>query len=306
MPCLSLPSAPRLLAGFLVLAAGAAQADSLGCLIGPSRTADVGSPVIGVLDEVLVERGDLVRRGQVIATLRNHVERAQLQVAQSRAAAEAELRSARMSHEFAQRKRERAEDLFRQEFVSRQALDQSIAEAQVAEARWRQSQEQARHAERERQLAAAQLEQRSIRSPIDGVVVERHLDAGERVDERPILKIATVTPLRVEVVLPAALFGRVQAGDALSVKPDLAALATVQALARQVDRVIDPASNTFRARLELANPDASIPAGVRCKAMLANGAAPAAPGPAAPGASRAGVSPAPVATAVATAPSLAR
>lgn len=247
---------------------GLARADSVGCLIGPSRTADVGSPVVGVLETVPVERGAIVKKGQVLATLRADVERAQVGLASSRARSNGELRAALQAHEFAQKKRERNEDLYRQEFISRQALDQAIAEAEVAQARLAQAKEQARHSGLELGLASAQLDLRVIRAPIDGVVVERFLDAGERVDDRPILKLATVNPLRAEVVLPALLYGKLAVGGRVTIKPDLPGLPTVQGTASVVDRVIDPASNTFRARVELANDDGRLPAGARCKAWL--------------------------------------
>ncbi len=262
-------AAPRWLAGLAALTwALHAHADSLGCLIGPSRTADVGSPVVGVLESVAVERGAVVRKGQIIATLRADVERAQVGLASSRARAIGELRAALQAHEFAQKKLERSRDLVKQDFISPQALDQAVAEAEVAQARLAQTKEQSRHAGLERELASAQLEQRVIRSPIDGVVLERLLDAGERVDDRPIVKLATINPLRVEVVLPSSLYGRLKVGDKMSIKPDLAGLPTVLGTASVVDGVIDPASNTFRARVEIANPNGQLPAGARCKAAL--------------------------------------
>lgn len=255
-------------ATLLALAPCLASASALGCLIEPSRVADVGSPVVGVLEEVKVDRGDRVTKGQVLAILRADVERAQVGVAQSRARADADLRATLKAHEFAQKKRERTEDLFNKEFVSSQALDQAVAEAQVAEARLRQAREQTRHSGKELQLADAQLEQRTIRSPIDGIVIDRFRDNGERVEERPILKVATIDPLRVEVVLPAAYYGRVQPGLSATIQPDLASLPAVQATVSLVDRFIDPASNTFRARLDLPNPDGKVPAGLRCKLLL--------------------------------------
>jgi membrane fusion protein, heavy metal efflux system len=281
--------------GLLIAAAAssAAMAQPLGCLISPSRTADVGSPVVGVLQSIEVERGDIVKRGQVLATLRADVERAQVGLANSRAQAQAELLSAEKANEFAQKKRERTEDLFRREFISRQALDQAVADAQVAEGRLNQTREQMRHSARELGLASAQLSMRVIKSPIDGVVIERHLDVGERVDERPIMKVATVSPLKVEVVLPASMYGQVQTGTSATVTPDLPSLPGAQALVSIVDRIIDPASNTFRARLDLPNEDGRMPAGTRCKVEFAGlAAAPAgsnrpAAAPAAPGAAAA-------------------
>ena len=278
------PKPGRLLgAALLALAPGLASANALGCLIEPSRVADVGSPVVGVLQEVRVERGDRVSKGQVVAILRADVERAQVGVAQSRAHADADLRAAQKAHEFAQKKRERTEDLFNKEFVSSQALDQAVAEAQVAEARLRQAREQTRHSHKELQLADAQLEQRTIRSPIDGIVVERFRDDGERVEERPILKVATIDPLRVEVVLPAAYYGRVHRGLAATIQPDLVSLPAVQGTVSLVDPIIDPASNSFRARLDLPNLEGKVPAGLRCKLQLPNAVTAGLPPAARPG-----------------------
>ena len=48
----------------------APRAQPLGCLIEPHRVADVGSPVIGVIEQLHAERGDRVTAGQPLATLR--------------------------------------------------------------------------------------------------------------------------------------------------------------------------------------------------------------------------------------------
>lgn len=57
------------------------RGDAIGCLIEPSVVVEIGSPVIGVLDRVLVERGDVVKKGQVVAQLDARVERAAVAVA---------------------------------------------------------------------------------------------------------------------------------------------------------------------------------------------------------------------------------
>ena len=276
------PSSPALsFAPGGVVPAKVAPPQALGCLIEPSAVADVGSPAVGVLQTVHVERGDLVKKGQVLAELRADIERAQVDVAQSRARAEAELAGARQALDFARRKQVRTEDLVHKEFVSRQALDQAQAETQVAEARWRAAQEQHRHAGRELQLAHAQLDTRTLRAPLAGVVVERWRNSGERVEDRPVLRIAAIDPLRVEVVLPAALYGQVQPGSTAQVQPELAQMPALQGTVQRVDRVIDAASNTFRARLSLPNPDGKVPAGLRCAVQFAQ-TADATPSPSAP------------------------
>ena len=64
-----------LLAAALAGASGLAAAAPLACLIEPSQVVDIGSPVVGVIASVEVERGDAVRRGMVVATLRRDLNR---------------------------------------------------------------------------------------------------------------------------------------------------------------------------------------------------------------------------------------
>jgi len=240
----------------------------LGCLIEPDRVAEIGSPVIGVIQQMLVERGDTVKEGQVIATLRADVERAALDVARSKAQAEADVQAAVTALEFARQRQQRAEDLFNQKFISDQALEQARAEARLAEQKLEQSREQQRIWGREVGLASAQLGQRSIRSPIDGVIADRYVSAGERVETKPLVRVAKIDPLRVEVVVPAALYGQVKSGAMVGVTPDLPGVGSFKAKVVLVDKVIDAPSNTFRVRLELPNPDGALPAGLRCRADL--------------------------------------
>jgi RND family efflux transporter MFP subunit len=250
------------------LVPSAAMAQALGCLIEPFRVSEVGSPVIGVVAATLVDRGDRVTAGQVLATLRNEVERQSVAVANSKAQAVGELRAAEANAELARQKLARASDLARQNFISGQALEQARAEAMVAENRLAQAREQRDVFAREHDLAQAQLGLRIIRSPISGVVVERYLSTGERVEEKPIYRIAMVNPLRVEVVLPAAAYPSVRQGMQASITPDFPGATARLAKVTLVDGLIDGASNTFRVRLELPNADHALPAGLRCKADL--------------------------------------
>ena len=241
------------------------RAESLGCLIEPDRVADVGSQAVGVLAKISVERGDVVSAGQVVARLTAQVERASLQVAQAKSTADAEYKQAVAASVLAQRKLERTRDLLKKDFVSDQALDQAEAESQVADQRVAQSREAQRVAVREFHLSSAQLGQREVRSPFEGIVLERYRTEGERVEREPLIRVARIDPLWVEAIVPEAQYGSIQAGQAALVKTDLPNFAGLHATVTLVDRVIDPASNTFRVRMVLPNPDRRIPAGLRCR-----------------------------------------
>jgi len=265
----------------LVLAAlptpGAAQgstpgAGSLACLILPERVADLGNQVAGVVDTIEVERGDMVKKGQVVARMRADVERANTGVARSRADSEADLRGAIAARDLAQLKLDRAKKLAQQSFVSAQAVEQADSEFRVADEKVSLAREQLGTSQREVVMSQAQLSQRVLRAPFDGIVIERYANPGERYEDKPMLKIASITQLRVEVVASTALFGSLQLGQELTVQPDLPGTPPRTARIAQIDRVLDPASNTFRVRLDLPNADSSLPAGLRCKIDLGKNA----------------------------------
>lgn len=272
------------------------HAELLGCLIEPDRVADVGSQSTGVIEKLSVERGDAVASGQVVARLIAGVERASVSVAEVKARAEAETLQAQAAYELARRKLERTRDLVKRDFVSDQALDQAEAEARVAQQRVEQAREAQRVSHREFMLSNAQLAQREVRSPFAGIVIERYRTEGERIEREPVIRVARLDPLRVEAIVPAAQFGTVKPGQQANIKTDLPDFPVLSAQVTLVDRVVDPASNSFRVRLSVPNPGNRIPSGLRCRIAFGagDGAAPAAtPGTAAPAPAAAVVPPAP-------------
>jgi RND family efflux transporter MFP subunit len=282
-PSLATDAAGRAAAAPPSVVSLAANARPLGCLIEPDRTADLGSQVIGVVDQVRVERGDRVAAGEVLATLRSDVEDANARVAAARAQADADVLAARANLELAEQKMRRAQVLVAQNFVSEQAVDQARGELEVARQKLNQSVADRRVSQEDVRVAEAQRALRTVRSPFTGVVVERYVGAGERVEEKPMLRVAVVDPLRVELMVPTSQYGTLAPGDRVVVHPELPNAQAVSATVRTVDTVLDAASNTFRVRLSVPNPGNRLPAGLRCKADLpVTTAAASPPTPAAP------------------------
>ena len=250
----------------LAVVAGSAQAaQPLGCLIEAERTADIGSQVVGIIESIAVERGDMVKKGQVLAILKAQSERAAVALAKARQEAEGEVHAAEAAARFSAQQLARNEDLFKRNFISHNALDQSRADAEVTRQKLAQARENRRVASNEVEYSRALLSQRSIISPFDGVVTERYLAPGERVEEKAILRVAQIDPLRVQVVVPISLYGQISTGDSATIQPELPGASSVRAQVTRVDKVIDPASNTFRTLLRIDNPTHALPAGLRCK-----------------------------------------
>jgi multidrug efflux pump subunit AcrA (membrane-fusion protein) len=97
------------------------------------------------------------------------------------------------------------------------------------------------------------------------VVVERYLDGGEFAQAQPIVRLAQLDPLNVEAVLPGDRYGSVHAGTVAQVVLSEPFHETLEARVTMVEKLIDAASGTFGVRIELANPDYRIPAGLECR-----------------------------------------
>jgi ABC exporter DevB family membrane fusion protein len=227
-----------------------------------SEEIEVASEVRGKLKEVLVEEGEIVRRGQLIAVLINDDYRAEFGEAQARLEAKkAELRlvingarsqerqhareqvlEAEAALDNAEAEVARRQSLLDKGVIAKEEFDRAQRDYKTAKARWEAAkqrhaliEDEAREEDRSRakadvELARAQvdeararLEKTFVRSPIDGVVLRKHLNAGESVSEMretPIVTLGDVTVLRVRVDIDETDVGRVAVGQRAYVTAD--------------------------------------------------------------------------------------
>jgi len=246
----------------------AAGANTYDCLIEPAQVVELRSPVEGLIDKVLVRRGEIVKAGQVLVELDADVERNTVELARYRAQMNGTVAAARDRLDYARRKAERQSKLQQQNFVTAQVRDEAETELRLAESELRAAIENQELARREHQRAVSLLEQRILRSPFSGVVMDRLLNPGDLAESgtgrKPILVLAQVDPLRVEVVLPSQAYGRFKLGMQGQVVPEgfpgrFPARVTV------IDPVLDSASATFRIRLEMPAGVGTPPGGLRCE-----------------------------------------
>ena len=259
---------------------GAARGGRYECVIEPNQTVELRSPIDGLIDKVLVKRGDRVKTGQALVVLESSVETSALKEARFRAQMEGRIAVTRNRLDYAVRKLDRATELSAQNYVAAQSRDEAEAEKRVAEAELRDASDSQLLAQRELQYSSDLLARRTLRSPFNGVVVERMLNPGDLAESgtgrRPVLKLAQVEPLRVEVVLPIAAYGTLRPGAVAMVAPE-ALGGRYPATVTVVDSVFDSASGTFGARLEMANAQGKLPAGIRCQVDFSQLAAPPVP-----------------------------
>lgn len=237
----------------------------LDCVINPSAIVEVSSSAPGVLSAVHSERSDRVEKGELLAELGSGVEQAELSLAEARAEIDTMVKLRQASLTYDKRILNRLTSVGGDNVVTSQELD--VARREAVLSNWRL--QDARDLRHLRQLelvkAKAVMARRKIRSPIEGVVVQRLRSPGEYVDEQPIFRLAQLDPLHVEVIAPMALFRKVQKGMLASVVAETAQDEPHTAMVELVDPMGDAAAGTFGLRLELPNPDHRIPAGVKCR-----------------------------------------
>jgi RND family efflux transporter MFP subunit len=242
-----------------------ASAATFDCVMNPVLTVKLGSPVTSVLSEVMVDRGDVVKKGQPIARIESAVEQAAVATNEARAASTAEIEAKRALLEQKNGVLKRKLELQAHNVGSAQDVDTAQAEYNVAKADVALAELNHKMAELELDRSRALLEQRTIRSPFDGVVVERALGPGEfvRMDAN-VVTMAKIQPLNVEAYLPVRYFGTIKVGDTANVHPDDPVGGDHAAKVSIVDQVFDAASGTFGVRLTLPNPENLLPGGLRC------------------------------------------
>lgn len=254
-----------------------AQESDLDCVIEASEIAEVSSSVRGIMSVVEVERGDWVRKGQVVARLEASVEQATVTLAKARAESVTSIRAGEARVALAEKQVQRIRNLREAQSISSQALDEAETDLIVSTIALEQAVEEKEIAALDLERAKRVLELRTIRSPVSGVVARVYTSASESVEDRPIMQIAQIDPLYVEAIAPVERFGSIEQGMASLVYPEQPIGGEFEATVSLVERIIDASSGTFGVRLVLPNPDGQLPAGLRCKVRFAENAAATAP-----------------------------
>jgi RND family efflux transporter MFP subunit len=235
------------------------------CIIKPHIQIQLGSAVSGMLSETLVDRGDEVKQGQIVARLESSVEQSTLALDRMRASNDSAIKVAQVDRELAAREAERKKSLVDKGIDNQNSLDALQTKVREGDLSIQQAQMDQRLAALTAARSERALALKQIRSPIDGVVIERKLSAGEYIYEQTsIMTIAQIDPLNVELVLPMDQYGQIVVGSTAIVHPVAPVGGAYVAKATVIDPVIDAASETFGVRLSLPNPNHTIPAGIRC------------------------------------------
>ena len=212
----------------------------------PLAQADVGAKTLGYLDAVFVDRGDKVKKGQLLALVRPSDLPDQL------AASRGALAQTQANVALARANYERAQQLAPSGVVSQQQLQQAAAALATAEA-----QEAAARAQTG--ALGVRLGETRIQSPLDGVVAARKLDPGALVGPTAgtgtILTVARIDTLRVFIAVREREAAGVTVGKDAHVEVDALPGKSFSGKVVRLAPGFDPASRTLEAEVHLQNPD---------------------------------------------------
>lgn len=187
--------------------------------LNPVLQVDVGSQVSGILDEIYVDFNSLVEKGEVLAKLDQSAFLTRLnQEKANYMSAEASLEKAQTTLENLKKKYDRYTELFTKDLVSFEEME--TIETQYFNAKADLKSTEARLSQAQSQLEASQVDltYTIIKSPVDGVVIDRRINVGQTVAasmQAPVLfQIAQdLSHMQVECTIDEADIGLVHEGQ---------------------------------------------------------------------------------------------
>jgi HlyD family secretion protein len=244
--------------------------------IQPVNQIQVGAEISGLIEDVLVDFNDQVTAGEVLARLNTEeLDAAVVQAQAALASAEATLAEARASAEEARGQRNRTRALLERNNASEAQLEIHQAAYSRAAASVERAEANVAQAQAALDSATSRLEKAEIRSPIDGIVLDRLIEEGQTVAasfQTPhLFTIAQdLTQMELQVAVDEADIGYVYEGqnaiftvDAYPAREFSAVIAQVRNAPREISGVV-----TYEALLLVDNPDMALKPGMTAAADI--------------------------------------
>ena len=235
----------------------------------PQEQIDLSFPESGVIRSLPVEEGDPVSKGQVLAQLDCRVLESQLAIAQMRAESPAAIQSATATLDMRRQRLSELEKLAASQNANADELSRAKADHEIAQADLQLAHESVTEHKLEAQQFEAQIEQRTLRAPFDGVVatITRDEAASVSPSDGPIIRLVKLDTLELVVHIDHRRLDDLKTGQTLSVEAVDRPISGTGTIAF-ISPVIDPSSGTARLRITLPNEDGRHRSGVKYRVNL--------------------------------------
>lgn len=214
------------------------HAEDVQGLVIPFKTVQVSSPVLQEVIEVMkVEEGSVVKEGDVLVELRK----------------EKEILEVRQYEQVVQQRKftaEGAQKLFKEKIGSQETALEKLTEWELAKIQLQQ--------------AEVRLKEKTIRSPISGIVVKKYKETGEGADRvEKLVDVIDINQVYVQFYLDPKLLQTVKADQQVSVRFPVLSSEPFAGAISFVDPRIDAGSGLFRVKVLIENKGHKIKAGMR-------------------------------------------
>ncbi len=230
----------------------------LGTIRGQSEV-NLKFEVNGAIKSVDFREGDLVSKGQILATLDDKDERLRVEFAESK------LRTAEAQRDLAQKRFSINEELYKIGAIIRPKYEESELELKQAET-------QVTTAAKETELAEQELDKTILRAPIDGVMGTREAEVGEYVTPQAQVPVATlmeVGSVFVELGIIERDIERLRLGQRVKISVDSVPNATFEGKVDNLAPLIEGKSRTLTAKVKVANSKGQLLPGMFARAEVA-------------------------------------
>lgn len=248
------------------------------------QNAFIASPLGGVVSDVSVKEGDFVSRDSPLVQLRSDLVEKEL------VAAQAALQAALLESEndvdlrYAQRTMEVRQNEMRQSRLANQTYAGAVSQMELEELSLQVDQsalamEQADHelrvaaaasVEKEAavEIAQTRLDQHSVRTTVAGMVVEIDVETGEWVEAgKPLIRIITLDPIRVECLIDGRTYGRELVGRKAQFLP-INGDVQLEGEVTFVSPELHPVTGQVRLWATIQNPDSKMGSGMIGKLIV--------------------------------------
>ncbi|MDA0746016.1 MAG: efflux RND transporter periplasmic adaptor subunit [bacterium] len=200
------------------------------------ESVDIYAQATGLVEEVLAEEGDNIKKGQVLVTLADD----DLKLSEA---------EARVAYQKLESTFERQKEMFSRKLLSKENFERDRFDLEQTRIRWERA-----------KLALAHA---SVKSPVNGVVAERLVKLGDRISPTgKLFSLVNMRNLIAYVHIPGRELRTLTVGQPAVVTTDFIPDTTFSARILRISPVVDPGSGTFKITLTLDNKDGQLRPGM--------------------------------------------
>ena len=246
--------------------AGAIELDGF---IEPSKMLAIASTDVSTITEILVKPGQEVAAEEALVKLDTGVLEAALATAEVRRKARGREQAAAAAVRLQQSHLERLRPLLLAGHAQATEIAKIEADLEIANANQLAAREDRLAANSEYSRISAEIERRTIRSPLRATVIELHKDLGEAVipANPTIMTVAVLKPLKITLAVPTAAITNLRVDAAITARCGEPARA-VQTQVDYIAPITDPQTGTVTVELLIENEHSEYRAGLHCLVEL--------------------------------------